>query len=151
MANHHLISLLCIAYFYLLQATAQIPPSRNISTALFNSLEELSRLVDVSYCVGTTGIQKPFQCLSRCDEFPDLELVRVSTVIFPKMIIRLTNFILDMEYRAPPLRFMRVHRPLPRSISKTHHHRLPGNVLHHKYHHRSLRLSAVLCPLSGGQ
>ncbi|EKV08537.1 Extracellular triacylglycerol lipase, putative [Penicillium digitatum] len=48
---------------------------KHISTDLFNSLEELSRLVDISYCVGTTGVQQPFQCLSRCDEFPDLELV----------------------------------------------------------------------------
>ena len=49
--------------------------SRNVSLALFNSLEELARLVDITYCVGSTGIQKPFQCLSRCDEFPGFELV----------------------------------------------------------------------------
>ncbi|CRL27112.1 Lipase, class 3 [Penicillium camemberti] len=48
---------------------------KHVSTDLFNSLEELSRLVDISYCVGTTGVQQPFQCLSRCTEFPDLELV----------------------------------------------------------------------------
>ncbi|CAI7565129.1 unnamed protein product [Penicillium discolor] len=48
---------------------------KHVSTDLFNSLEELSRLVDISYCVGTTGVQQPFQCLSRCIEFPDLELV----------------------------------------------------------------------------
>ncbi|KAF7517747.1 hypothetical protein PCG10_001003 [Penicillium crustosum] len=51
---------------------------KHVSTDLFNSLEELSRLVDISYCVGTTGVQQPFQCLSRCIEFPDLELVTVS-------------------------------------------------------------------------
>ncbi|KAI2715999.1 hypothetical protein DTO012A7_3486 [Penicillium roqueforti] len=49
--------------------------TNHVSNDLFNSLEELSRLVDISYCVGTTGVQQPFQCLSRCDEFPDLELV----------------------------------------------------------------------------
>ncbi|KAJ6155053.1 hypothetical protein N7470_005619 [Penicillium chermesinum] len=42
---------------------------------LFNSLEESARLVDITYCVSTTGIQEPFQCLSHCAEFPDLELV----------------------------------------------------------------------------
>ncbi|KAJ5085649.1 hypothetical protein N7532_010420 [Penicillium argentinense] len=49
--------------------------TRPISNELFNSLEELSRLVDISYCVGTTGVQKPFQCLSHCSEFPNLELI----------------------------------------------------------------------------
>jgi Lipase (class 3) len=49
--------------------------SRNVSQALFNSLEELARIVDIAYCVGLTGIQKPFQCLSRCDDFRGFELV----------------------------------------------------------------------------
>lgn len=52
--------------------------TRSIEPELFDSLEELSRLVDISYCVGTTGVQKPFQCLSHCAEFADLELVTVS-------------------------------------------------------------------------
>ncbi|RFU31340.1 hypothetical protein B7463_g4967, partial [Scytalidium lignicola] len=47
----------------------------HISPQLFASLEELSRIVDISYCVGSTGIYKPFVCASRCDEFPDFELV----------------------------------------------------------------------------
>merc|ERR1712093_343451 len=47
----------------------------NISVSLFAELEELARIVDISYCVGTTGISKPFLCASRCDEFPDFELV----------------------------------------------------------------------------
>lgn len=55
--------------------------TRFVSKELFNSLEELSRLVDISYCVGTTGVQEPFQCLSRCVEFPNLELVTVSAVL----------------------------------------------------------------------
>ncbi|KAF2206068.1 alpha/beta-hydrolase [Delitschia confertaspora ATCC 74209] len=44
---------------------------------LFAELEELARIVDISYCIGATGlgIQKPFQCLSRCSEFEDFELV----------------------------------------------------------------------------
>lgn len=49
--------------------------SRNVSQALFNILEEHARIVDIAYCVGSTGIQKPFQCLSRCDEFEGFELV----------------------------------------------------------------------------
>jgi pimeloyl-ACP methyl ester carboxylesterase len=47
----------------------------NISLPLFAELEELSRIVDISYCVGTTGIAHPFLCASRCDEFPNFELV----------------------------------------------------------------------------
>lgn len=54
--------------------------TRHISSDLFNSLEELSRIVDISYCVSTTGIQEPFQCLSHCVEFPNLELVTVSAL-----------------------------------------------------------------------
>lgn len=49
--------------------------SRNVSQALFDSLDELARIVDIAYCVGLTGIQKPFQCLSRCDNFRGFELV----------------------------------------------------------------------------
>ncbi|KAI0505541.1 Alpha/Beta hydrolase protein [Xylaria bambusicola] len=46
-----------------------------ISNNLFTSLERLSRLVDIAYCVGTTGIRQPFSCISRCKDFPSLELV----------------------------------------------------------------------------
>lgn len=49
-----------------------------LPSELFTSLEELSRLVDIAYCVGNTGVQEPFQCLSHCAEFPDLELLTVS-------------------------------------------------------------------------
>ena len=51
--------------------------SQNISLELFNNLEELSRIVDISYCVGAagTGIQKPFLCASRCQDFDSFELV----------------------------------------------------------------------------
>lgn len=49
-------------------------PNTNISQGLFNDLEELSRIVDISYCVGATGfgITKPFECVSRCSD-PDFE------------------------------------------------------------------------------
>jgi hypothetical protein len=46
-----------------------------ISLSLFESLEELARIVDISYCVGTSGIRKPFNCLSRCSDFEGFELV----------------------------------------------------------------------------
>lgn len=32
--------------------------------------------MDISYCVGTTGISPPFACASRCAEFPGFELVQ---------------------------------------------------------------------------
>ncbi|KAI1500118.1 Alpha/Beta hydrolase protein [Biscogniauxia marginata] len=46
-----------------------------ISNRLFASLERLSRLVDITYCVGTSGITQPFTCVSRCKDFPTLNLV----------------------------------------------------------------------------
>lgn len=54
--------------------------THDISVELFADLEQLSRIVDISYCVGLTGtgIQKPFQCASRCHEFEGFELVTVS-------------------------------------------------------------------------
>lgn len=65
--------------------TSQIPlfhsssggASGNITAKLFYELEELSRIVDISYCVGTTGIQKPFLCASRCEDFEGFDLVSV--------------------------------------------------------------------------
>lgn len=48
-----------------------VPPS------LFLELEELSRLVGISYCVGYQGIQYPFECLSHCSDFKGFELVEV--------------------------------------------------------------------------
>ncbi|KAG5290224.1 extracellular lipase [Histoplasma ohiense] len=48
---------------------------RTISKELFTSLEELSRIVDITYCVGTTGVYKPFICAGRCHEFEGFELV----------------------------------------------------------------------------
>lgn len=48
--------------------------ANSVSTALFASLERLARLVDITYCVGTTGISPPFSCASRCKEFPHLQL-----------------------------------------------------------------------------
>ncbi|KAL8954057.1 MAG: hypothetical protein Q9222_000114 [Ikaeria aurantiellina] len=54
----------------------------NVSIELFNDLEEFSRIVDIAYCIGTAGlgIQKPFLCASRCQDFEHFELVKVSLV-----------------------------------------------------------------------
>jgi hypothetical protein len=52
-----------------------------ISQDLFWELEELARIVDIAYCVGTAGlgIQKPFRCASHCSDrdFETFELVTV--------------------------------------------------------------------------
>ncbi|KAH8177629.1 lipase (class 3) domain-containing protein [Sarocladium implicatum] len=55
-----------------LRDTLQKPKS--VSVRLFAELERLARLVDISYCIGTTGVSKPFNCASRCSEFPTLSL-----------------------------------------------------------------------------
>lgn len=47
-----------------------------VSIPFFASLERMARLVDIAYCVGTTGISKPFSCASRCRDFPTLHLVK---------------------------------------------------------------------------
>ncbi|KAH7326491.1 Alpha/Beta hydrolase protein [Stachybotrys elegans] len=49
--------------------------TQSISLPLFASLERLARLVDISYCIGSTGVSKPFRCVSWCSEFPTLSLV----------------------------------------------------------------------------
>lgn len=51
--------------------------NRTVSPALFAELEELSRIVDIAYCVGGfgLGIEKPFECPSRCGDFKSFELV----------------------------------------------------------------------------
>ncbi|OBT60823.1 hypothetical protein VE03_09917 [Pseudogymnoascus sp. 23342-1-I1] len=52
---------------------------RTVSEELFRELEEAARLADIAYCVGISGIWKPFGCLSRCSDFPSFELVDVSS------------------------------------------------------------------------
>ncbi|KAJ4421623.1 hypothetical protein N0V82_003624 [Gnomoniopsis sp. IMI 355080] len=46
----------------------------SISPSLFTDIERLARLVDITYCVGTSGIYQPFTCASRCKEFPNVRL-----------------------------------------------------------------------------
>ncbi|KAK2007197.1 lipase [Colletotrichum eremochloae] len=53
---------------------ADAPPPI-VSVELFRSLERTSRIVDITYCVGTSGISPPFSCVSRCKEFPSFTLV----------------------------------------------------------------------------
>ena len=52
------------------------PSPKTVSLPFFASLERLARLVDITYCVGTSGISKPFSCASRCNDFPTLHLER---------------------------------------------------------------------------
>lgn len=59
---------------------ATVEDGRKVSRELYDSLEELSRITDITYCLGNSGVQKPFQCLSRCDEFEGFELVTVRTL-----------------------------------------------------------------------
>lgn len=49
---------------------------RGVSIPFFASLERLARLVDITYCVGNTGVSPPFSCVSRCRDFPSLHLER---------------------------------------------------------------------------
>ncbi|CAK7269422.1 hypothetical protein SEPCBS119000_003563 [Sporothrix epigloea] len=61
-------------------ASATAPPSAPspvIPLPLFLSLERSARLVDISYCVGImgSGISKPFSCMSRCADFPEVRLL----------------------------------------------------------------------------
>ena len=51
--------------------------TNGVPSELFNSISDLSRLADISYCVGSSGIQPPFQCWKNCDEFKGFELVTV--------------------------------------------------------------------------
>ncbi|KAL1595829.1 hypothetical protein SLS60_009519 [Paraconiothyrium brasiliense] len=63
----------------LAQSPLSAPTNDTITRELFFELEELARIVDISYCVGTAGlgIQKPFSCASHCgdEDFKDFELV----------------------------------------------------------------------------
>ncbi len=57
-------------------------PLQNVSPELFSELEELSKLVDIAYCVGMTGVWPPFECMSRCKAFTGYELVTVSAIFY---------------------------------------------------------------------
>lgn len=93
--------------------------NRNVSRKLFYELEELARIVDISYCVGTTGIQKPFLCASRCQEFPGFELATAST---PKRLQRSHYFANDARRHGTQAHF-----------SPTHVATSPLPILHHSH------------------
>lgn len=71
-----------------LRAASATPPNEPISQALYDELEELSRIVDIAYCVGSlnTGVDKPFECLSFCKNFPSFELKQVRATQAPSII-----------------------------------------------------------------
>jgi Lipase (class 3) len=68
---------LCTSSQFPLLGANDVLQNRTISESLFVELEELSRIVDVAYCVGFQGpgISKPFECLSRCSDFEHFELI----------------------------------------------------------------------------
>jgi pimeloyl-ACP methyl ester carboxylesterase len=84
--RHTTLSLLSLLVSYTATASA-IPEqhplqdadlsTQSISPRFFYSLERLSRLVDIAYCVGTTGVSPPFSCASRCRDFPSLHLFSI--------------------------------------------------------------------------
>jgi len=71
----HLLPLPVLSHPHTTTSTPSPTPHCNITLPLFAELEELSRIVDISYCVGTSGISAPFLCASRCTDFPSFELV----------------------------------------------------------------------------
>ncbi|OJJ47441.1 hypothetical protein ASPZODRAFT_130904 [Penicilliopsis zonata CBS 506.65] len=73
--KHPLFLSLCAFLLPKHTVAAQNGPEREVSAKLFESLEESSRLVDIAYCIGSTGVHKPFECLSRCQEFEGFELI----------------------------------------------------------------------------
>jgi pimeloyl-ACP methyl ester carboxylesterase len=64
-------------FFRQQEADKQAPGNHSIARDFYLELEELSRLVDVSYCIGIQGpgIKEPFECPSRCKDFPTVKLV----------------------------------------------------------------------------
>lgn len=99
--DHILTLLLVLTYFPYLSRSSLFLPGINetpapdklatldrvVSPTVFAALEELARIVDVSYCVGSTGIQKPFDCLSHCAEFQGFELIAVSSRVGPLLLL----------------------------------------------------------------
>jgi pimeloyl-ACP methyl ester carboxylesterase len=59
------------------QHALAIPQKSTVSKSFYLELEELSRLVDITYCLGIqgAGIKRPFSCPSHCKDFPHVELV----------------------------------------------------------------------------
>jgi pimeloyl-ACP methyl ester carboxylesterase len=72
-----LTPILCLAQQQAPLSQHHVPNNHTIPPALFAELEELSRIVDIAYCVGDLGlgIKKPFTCPSRCKDFQQFELV----------------------------------------------------------------------------
>ncbi|PHH72425.1 hypothetical protein CDD80_4549 [Ophiocordyceps camponoti-rufipedis] len=58
-----------------LTSSLALSSSSSTITSLHNDLSRLAHLADIAYCVGTTGITKPFHCLSHCPLFPSLTLL----------------------------------------------------------------------------
>ncbi|KAF3940141.1 Lipase [Dactylella cylindrospora] len=52
--------------------------THSITPELYSQFEELSRIVDITYCIGTPspGISQPFICPSHCGDFPTFQLIQ---------------------------------------------------------------------------
>lgn len=119
-----------------LHAASAPPSGEPISQHLFDELEELSRIVDIAYCVGSlnTGVEKPFECLSFCRNFPSFELKQVRATILPGTLTPLqtnTPPRIDLEHRPHPLRLLRLYSPFSPTGRSPHHRRIPWDLLHH--------------------
>jgi hypothetical protein len=62
--------------------SVSITGTHNVSLQLFAELEELARIVDIAYCIGTTGVHPPFECASHCSDFKGFQLVDVCPATF---------------------------------------------------------------------
>ena len=111
-----------------------------VPSELFNSLDELSRLVNIAYCVGWSGIQPPFQCLNNCDEFKGFELVTVRIALLNTSFISqlMVDFILVLEayymidMGKRPFEFVWLYCTLSFTISKAHYCSLPRHSFDRK-------------------
>lgn len=131
--------------------------STQISQQLFWELEELARIVDISYCVGTAGlgIKKPFQCASRCGDadFADFELVTVSrpssNIAATLRTALLKLFLVGMEHRPVSFRLVRLYCPLALTLEPPAHNRFSWYLLAGQHHCRPFHNPPRIRTLSG--
>lgn len=128
--------------------------NRSVSYELFYELEELSRIVNIAYCVGTTGIQNPFLCAGRCQDFKNFELVTVSATNYGYSCsgsFTDQEYIIDVEHWALFCRLVRLHCAFASAFVAAHHRCLSRDVLDYQYYHRSFNIPTRICPISRGQ
>lgn len=137
-------------------ALLQQQPANNraVSARLFADLEESARLADIAYCVGTTGIHNPFECLSHCEGFNGFELITVrrkAQIYFNIPQANLFSSLLDVEHRATIIRLVRLYRSIALTLCKTNNRCISWNLLVNEHHYRSVSCSADLCAVPSGR